>query len=122
MTDCDPGRCPRCGDLLEIHGTEPGIRRYWVCDDHARPVVILPPENIGWALTDARMPLTDPFGQHGPESFDGGVSVADRFCDRLETVYQGVHEHNRERHLSASDRDGDGKQAGLEAFAGGASL
>lgn len=121
MTGDAPGLCPRCGSNLEVHGTEPGIRSYWVCDEHAHPVVILPPENIDWALTDARMPLSDSFDHHGPEAFDEGETVADRFCNRLECVYQSVREHNRERHLSHADRDGDGEQAGLAAFNGGAS-
>ncbi len=75
-----------------------------------------PAREYGWSLTDARTPLSDPFGYHGPVAFDESVTFTDRFCDRLEAVYQSVREHNRERHLSRSDRDGDGKQAGLENF------
>ncbi|WP_440767572.1 hypothetical protein [Natronorubrum sp. DTA7] len=109
----EPGCCPRCDSPLAVYGTEPGIRSYWVCSDHGQPVVILPPENVGWALTDARMPLSDPFDHHGPEAFDEDVTFIDRFCDRLETVSQTVREHNRERHLSNADRDADGNQVAL---------
>ena len=72
--------------------------------------------HIGWAFADARTPLTDPFDHHRPEPFAEGVSVVDRLCDRLETVYESVREHNRTRHLLRADWDGDSEQPGLEAF------
>lgn len=112
------GSCPRCGNLLEIHGTEPGTRSYWVCSDHRRPVVILPPENIGWAFAHA---YTAPGSPSKPAAYDPETSFVDRFCDRLEMVYQGVREQNRARHLSRADRDDDGQQVGLEAFTRGVS-
>lgn len=114
IDDHDPGPCPRCGAALEVRGTEPGIRRYWVCDDHRRPVVILPPENVGWAFAEALTDIQDTFDTGTVDGLD--EPVTSRVCDRLESGYQRVREHNRTRHLSQADREHAGEQPALSRW------
>lgn len=113
-----------------------GVSTYWRCADHAPPVAVLPPRNVGYARALVRSRITAPLdpsildvdaddahvapalAQFGADRSGAPARFVDRLCDRLATLQGSIDDHAR---MAAADRGpvdpgGTGAQTGLETW------